>query len=270
MEPSHTLRVSIFQSDCAEAAPSVLIAALDAALAEAPGADLMVCPEMFLGGYRSGPRIAAAAEPCGGAFAQAVGEVARRHRCAVAYGYAERSGGLPFNAAAVIGPDGRLLANHRKRRLPNAYEKQWFQTGDTMTFLTLGGWKIAVVVCYEVEFPETVRSAALAGAHLTIVPTALSSRWPVVARQVVPARAFENGLFVAYANHTGTHADVTYLGESCIAGPDGRDLERAGAAPSVIAATLDPAAITAARQAIPFLTDCAGLAMLPEDAEPRS
>jgi len=121
-----------------------------------------------------------------------------------------------------------------------------------------------------VEFPETVRSAALAGAHLVIAPTALSDRWPVVARQVIPTRAFENGLFVAYANHAGAHGDVSYLGESCIVGPDGRDLARAGAAPSVIAAALDPAAITAAREAIPFLTDCAGLAMLPENAEPRS
>ena len=117
----------------------------------------------------------------------------------MAYGYPERSGGRPYNSAVVVGRDGKVIANHRKRRLPNAYEKQWFQTGSGMTFFMLDGWKVALVICYEVEFPETVRAAALQGAQLVIVSTALSNAWPVVARAVFPARAFENGVFLSYA-----------------------------------------------------------------------
>jgi predicted amidohydrolase len=64
------------------------------------------------------------------------------------------------------------------------------------------------------EFPEIARACALQGADLIIVPTALAAEWEVVARAVVPARAFENGLFVAYANHAGEDQGYRYLGRA--------------------------------------------------------
>ncbi len=265
MPPQKPLHVSVFQSACADAAPAELIAALDAALDDpaARGTDLLLAPELFLGGYRAGPRIAAIAESRDGPFARAVAGIARKRGVAIAYGYPERDGAAIYNAAAVIGADGGLIAHHRKMRLPGAYEKQWFETGTALTLFMLNGWRVAPIVCYEVEFPEVVRAAARHGADLVLVPTALSSEWPQVARAVVPTRAFENGLFLAYANHAGVDQGYEFLGESCIAGPDGHDLARAAAFPCVIGATLDPSAIARARARIPFLSDSMGLEELP-------
>lgn len=251
------LRVAVLQSACAGAGEPELLAALERALA--PPVDLLVCPELFLGGYGAGALIPQLARAADNPFAAQAAALARRHGTALAYGYAERATGLSYNAAAVIGADGAVIANHRKRCLPNPYEKAWFQTGSGLTCFALHGWKVAVAICYEAEFPETVRAAALAGADLVIVPTALSARWPIVARAVIPTRAFENGLFIAYANHAGTHGDLTYLGESCIVGPDGQDLARAGAGPEVIRATLQPGAIAQARGKIAYLADSRGL-----------
>ena len=86
----------------------------------------------------------------------------------------------------------------------------------------IGGLRCAVVVCYDVEFPEVVRGLALAGAQVLLVPTALDDE--AVARVLVPARAMENRVALAYANQIGPG----FCGASVIVGPDGRELARAG------------------------------------------
>ena len=111
------------------------------------------------------------------------------------------------------------------------------------------------MICYDVEFPENVRQAALAGAHVVIVPTALGRSWPIVANQVIPTRAFENGVYVVYANHAGTEGQTEYLGESCVAGPDGQFVARADSSACILVAEIDSKAIVAARAKIPYLLD---------------
>ena len=53
-----------------------------------------------------------------------------------------------------------------------------------------------------------MRSLSLAGADLVVVPTALMLPYDVVARTLVPARAYENQVYVAYVNRTGHEADL--------------------------------------------------------------
>lgn len=252
------LKVAVYQSGAqANCLPEARLADLDRALADcASPPDLIVCPELFLSGYRSGERHHALAEPVDGPSAQAVGLLARKYGCCIVYGYPEAAGGIVFNAAAAIGPDGARLANHRKTLLPNAYERTWFAPGDRFTSFSLGGWKVALIVCYEVEFPEILRESAQQGADLVVVPTALTENWGVVAHQVVATRAFENGIYIAYANHAGREHDLAYLGASCIVDPHGKDLARAGASEEVIAAELDEASLIAARAVLPYLVDC--------------
>jgi predicted amidohydrolase len=88
-----------------------------------------------------------------------------------------------------------------------------------------------MLVCYDVEFPENVRRLSLAGADLVAVPTALPagpySR--MITERVIPVRAFENQIFVAYANLCGRDVLFTYAGLSHIAAPDGSTLAIAGA-----------------------------------------
>jgi predicted amidohydrolase len=258
------LMVSVFQSACGGAAPPRLLEALDAALTRAAGqgSQLLVCPELFLGGYRAGADHGRIAEEDSAGFAIRVARLARQSGVAVVYGYPEASREGCYNSAQAILPGGVVAARHRKTRLPGAYEKQWFVAAEVKGGLTLfevGGWRIALVICYEVEFPETVRAAARHGADLVVVPTALSSEWPVVARAVVPARAFENGVFLAYANHAGEDRGYRFLGESCIIGPQGQELARAGAEATVISAGLDPHLLEEARRRIPFVADSRGL-----------
>jgi predicted amidohydrolase len=155
-----------------------------------------------------------------------------------------------------IGSEGNVLAHHRKLALPNDFERGNFAAGDAHTTFDLHGWKIAVLVCYDVEFPEAVRGCAKGGAHLVAVPTALKRQWRFVAHNIVPTRAFENGLFVAYANYCGREGDHEYLGESCFAGPTGK-IVAADDQETLLVAHLAAADIAQARREITYLRDCA-------------
>jgi len=79
-----------------------------------------------------------------------------------------------------------------------------------------------------VEFPEAVRAVALRGADLLIAPTANMQGFDTVPLTLVPARAYENQLFVAYANACGREGELVYGGLSGVAAPDGSLLAQAG------------------------------------------
>jgi predicted amidohydrolase len=71
----------------------------------------------------------------------------------------------------------------------------------------LEGWKLGLLICYDLEFPENARRLALAGAELILVPTANMVPFDFVADVTVRARAFENQCYVAYANYCGHEGD---------------------------------------------------------------
>ena len=251
------MRVAVFQSPSGGLVAGDRLDRLGAAMAEAAadGAGLLICPELYMSGYNIGDAIPERAEAADGPFATAAAELARRHNIGVIYGFPENDSGALYNAAICVSGEGETLAVHRKRVLPPGTESDYFGVGTGDTLVELGGLTVALVICYEAEFPEAVRSAALAGAHLVAAPTALGEAWPHVAHKVMPTRAFENGVYLAYANHAGEEAGLRYLGGSSITGPDGHDLARAGGGEELIAAEITRDAVTAARECLPYLRD---------------
>ena len=131
----------------------------------APGiADLVICPELFTSGYNVGESLIGLAETSHGDSFQTLSELARSCNTAICYGYPETDGTRMFNSAAFVSNTGQLLANHRKRTLaPGSFEQDYFAVDDASTVVEYQGFKIALLICYEVEFPEIVRHAALSG-----------------------------------------------------------------------------------------------------------
>jgi predicted amidohydrolase len=225
------------------------------ARAAAAQAGLLIFPEMFLTGYNIGDAVFELAEPADGPSAAAVAEIARDSGVAVLYGYPERAGDRVFNSALLIHPARGAIANYRKTHLYGREEKRLFAPGGDLVLADLDGLKVGILICYDVEFPEAVRALALAGAELIAVPTALIEPFDIVSRMLVPARAFENQVYVAYAGLCGREGNLGYCGLSCIVGPDGRELARAGIDPALLVADIDPSAIAAGRKTNPYLSD---------------
>jgi predicted amidohydrolase len=227
--------------------------------AAAAGAGLLAAPEMFLTGYAIGDDIARLAEPADGDCADAIAEIAVRHGLAVAYGYPERSSELSekvHNSAQLISADGTRLANYRKTHLFGCFERDHFTPGEQpVVQAELGGLTIGLLICYDVEFPENVRAHALAGTDLLLVPTAQMHPFQFVAESVVPVRAFENQMYVAYVNRVGAEGEFEFVGLSTLAGPDGVARTRAGRTEELLLADVDPAFLAASREANPYLRD---------------
>ncbi len=233
--------------------------ALEAAAREAAGqgARLLVTSELFTTGYAVGAAtLAEAAEPADGPANARVAAIAARYGIAVVHGYPEREGARVFNSARLTGPDGAALADYRKAHLYGAYEHEAFTPGDRAVAQgTVDGVRIGLLICYDVEFPEAVRAHALAGTELLAVPTALMSPHEFIPMSLVPTRAFENGIHVAYVNRCGPEGEYDFAGLSCLAGPGRTAPARAGTGPGLVVADMDPGERTAARAENPYLTD---------------
>ncbi|MFD0313708.1 carbon-nitrogen hydrolase family protein [Streptomyces flavalbus] len=252
------MRTALLQSSGRPGSPAENLKVLDEAAgrAAAAGAGLLVAPEMFLTGYAIGDDIARLAEPADGDGADAVADIAGRHGLAVAYGYPERAGDTVHNSAQLISADGTRLANYRKTHLFGCYERDHFTPGERpVVQAELDGLRVGLMICYDVEFPENVRAHALAGTDLLLVPTAQMHPFQFVAESLVPVRAFENQMYVAYVNRVGAEGAFEFVGLSTLAGPDGVARTRAGRAEELVLADVDPAFLAASREANPYLKD---------------
>lgn len=250
-------RLAVFQSPSALNGPQERLTWLEASLRKISGrgVDLVLLPELFMTGYNMGSNLEAWAEASDGPFAKAVGDLAARYGTAIHYGYPERAGETIYNAAQCIGPDRCRLGGHRKLILPPGFEADHFSHGAGCALFTYRGLRIATLICFDIEFPEIARHAAVQGADLLLVPTALGSQWGWVGRTMVPTRGFENGIFLAYANHSGCENGMSFLGESFVSTPDGRELARAGAGEELLTVEIDAAIVTAAQARLPYLSD---------------
>ena len=223
--------------------------------AKAQGADILLLPEMYLSGYNLTPQDAQrhAITQDGLATAQ---DIARSLSLALVFGYPEQVGGGIANSAVLIGPDGAVLLNYRKAHLFGPMEREIFkETGAAFPVATLHGQKIGLLICYDIEFPEAARRLALAGADIILIPTALSEPYEGVPTHIIPARAYENQVYIAYANHSGAENGLSYIGLSNICGPDGARLAMAGAGEELLFAETNSTHHAAVREADKFLQD---------------
>ncbi|WP_125611304.1 nitrilase-related carbon-nitrogen hydrolase [Specibacter cremeus] len=235
------------------------LATLDAAAHEAAsaGAAILLTPELFPVGYE--PRrvradLDAAALP--GIRAE-LAAIARRHGIGLVYSLpaVTDAGDWHITATLVDGTGATLLA-YAKVHLFGPDERAAF-AGATQppAVVHFGGLRTALLICYDVEFPEAVRAAAVRGAELVLVPTALAHGFDEVPQLLIRARALENHVAIGYANHCGTEGGVTFGGGSIVAGSDGAQLAVAGDTATVIYARIDADRIRADRGEVPYLAE---------------
>lgn len=229
------LRLALWQT--AHPAPSAdsaeALARLDAAAhrAAAAGAQWLLTPEMFLTGYLIGPaRLAARAEAADGALLQAVQGIARRHGIGIVTGWPEAHGGAPpFNSAAAIDEHGELLAVHRKIHLFGEGDAMRFSPGDAPpAVFHWRGWRLGLLICFDVEHDEPLVQLAAAGVQAVFVPTANMVGFDEVQQTRLPQAARRFGLAIGYANACGSEGDTVYNGLSTLFDHEGSRLVMAG------------------------------------------
>ncbi len=249
------IRVAGLQS---EGAPGDVTANLDelsgaARAAVKEGAHVLVTPELFVTGYDIGDSIRSLA---GQDLLSPVRRIAVDTGIALIVGMPELVDGMLYNSAIFIDSSGRVRATHRKTHLFGELDRKYFTAGDrAATVVDYLGIRFGMMICYDVEFPENVRMAALEGVEFLAVPTAQMEPFEFVAESVIRARAWENQMYVAYINHSGREGNTVYVGRSSIVAPDATVLDRAFTDEGLIFADLDRGVVQEARNQNPYLSD---------------
>jgi predicted amidohydrolase len=182
------------------------------------------------------------------------------------------------NRSFLIDPKGEIVTRYDKIHMfdvdlaggESYRESRNFRPGDFGVVADLPWGRLGLTICYDLRFPALYRGLAEAGASFLAVPAAFTKQtgeahWHILQR----ARAVENGSFVLSAAQGGRHENGREtFGHSLIVDPWGRILAEGGTEPGVVLATIDPAAIAAARARIPSLQHGRRFEILEPMAEP--
>ena len=221
-------------------------------------AHLLITPEMAISGYNiAAPAARERSDVPDGPIARDVAEIARSSGIAILYGLPELGpDDLVRNTIRLVDASGSVVATHHKTHLFGSVDAAAVVAGDAPPpVVDLHGWKLGLAICYEVEFPELTRSLALRGADVVCVPTANMPEYDAVQTILLPARALENQVYVAYANFCGAEGDLHYGGLSEVLAPSGEILARADRTPTLIYADLDRDTLTRSRSVFTYLGD---------------
>lgn len=227
---------------------------IEATAAAGQGADLLITPEMFLSGYNIGVQAVTAA--AGNVDRARLSAIARDNDIALLVGLPELADGGVYNSCILFDRTGTVRATYRKTHLFGDLDHDQFSPGDALPqVVDLNGWKVGLAICYDIEFPEVARHLALHGAEAILVPTANMEPFESVCTRLVPARAEENAVYVAYVNQAGPEGKLTYCGLSCLSGPDGNDVVRAAKGSETLLADLDRNHLDRVKREVTHLRD---------------
>lgn len=248
------LRVSLIQH-----AASLEPAQNRAAVADLtpPGSDLVVFPEVFARDFgEPGSDVSDFAETLAGPFATALEQAARARDTTVVAGMFEAGPdpARPFNTLVLR---GAATAAYRKVHLYDSFgfrESDRISAGDPAAVtVDIAGFRIGLMTCYDLRFPEMARSLVDAGAEVLVLPAA----WVAGERKVdhwrtlVRARAIENVAYVVAVGQPGPR----YTGHSMVVDPWGEVLVEAGTGAEVLSATVTRERLVEARHTNPSLAN---------------
>ena len=189
-------------------------------------ADIYIFGEYFLSGDRCKDEYRDLVEPLDGPSIHYLKKIAKDKQCYIVFGMPikdDKVDGLIYNASVLIHPNG-IVDAYKKWFLPTAgpfEEKIFFDQGEELPVFKTTFGKIGLLICYDLNFPELAKALTLQGADLLICISASPSITRKYFETLLPARALENTVFVAYVNLAGNQEDLIYWAGSQVYDPLG-------------------------------------------------
>ena len=248
------LKIALGQMAAVQGDTEANLKKMEAMICEASGngADLICFPELSYTGYFvRKERLELIAEKGDGLFVTRLCELAVRYGIGIAGGFAERDGENIYNSCVLVDRRGAVAGKARKVHLWKS-EKKRFAAGEEYPVFDTEFGRIAFIICYDLEFPEPARIAALKGAELLLCPAAWSvpaaRRWELD----IAGNSLFNLLYIAGANFS----DELCCGRSGVAGPDGIWTACAeGQEETIVYAQIDFDYIKEMRERLPYYED---------------
>lgn len=215
---------------------------------------LIVFPETYLMGFPSLEALTQTAESLDGPTVTAVQVAARERNIAVVIGTAENDHDRFYNTTLLITPEGIAL-KYRKTHLW-ASDRGVFEAGDRYATCEWNGVRVGLLICYDIEFPESARALAQLGAELLIITNGNMDPYGPTHRTAIMARAQENQAFALMVNRVEEgDGGLVFAGGSALVDPLGTLLFEAGREEGQFTVELDLNQLMAARQDYRYLDD---------------
>ena len=204
---------------------------IDAVMRRFPWIDMVVLGELNACG--SDTKLA---EPMPGPTEQRFCMAAKRNGIWLVPGsMLESANGLAYNTAPVIAPDGSVISRYRKQFPWLPYEDRVAPGEEFTVFDVPGVGRFGVSICYDMWFPETIRTMAWMGAEVILHPTLTSTIDRDAEIAMIRAHAAMNQVYFFDVNVSGPLG----VGQSCIAGPGGEVIYQADRGREIIPLKLD-------------------------------
>ena len=170
--------------------------------------------------------------------------------------YVEEAGRC-YDMSLLIDDRGNIAGRQKMVHIAQAecfYEQDYYTPSEEsfQVFDTPFG-KLGVVVCFDRHYPESVRTEALLGAELILIPTANTKAEPSELFQwEVKIQAFQNSVNIAMCNRVGPEGAMDFSGESLVSDYNGETLALAGDGEELLLCEVDLPGAKRTRERKPY------------------
>lgn len=191
-------------------------------------------------------------------------------------GQTETARPVYYNRLIWMMPNGQFGFYDKRHLFAYADEDQHYTAGNKRLIASVKGWKINLLVCYDLRFPVWSRQAPPLLAERGLGGEAeydlliYVANWPErrvhAWKTLLQARAIENQCYVVGVNRAGEDGNkINHCGDSMVVDPLGEVLYAAKDKEDVFTVTLDRSHLETVREKFPFWKDADGFRILNED-----
>ena len=165
--------------------------------------------------------------------------------------------GKRYDMSLLIDDKGCIIGRQKMVHIAQCecfYEQDYYTQSEEgfQVFDTKFG-KIGIVVCFDRHYPESIRTEALRGAELVIIPTANTIAEPSELFQwEIRVQAFQNSVNIAMCNRVGREDKMIFSGESVVCNYDGDVISSAGSDETLLISEVDLSAASEKRKKKPY------------------
>ena len=166
-------------------------------------------------------------------------------------------GGKRYDMSLLIDNKGCIIGRQKMVHVAQCeffYEQDYYKPSEEgFQVFDTGFEKIGIVVCFDRHYPESIRTEALLGADLIIIPTANTIAEPSELFQwEVRVQAFQNSVNIAMCNRVGREDKMVFSGESIVCDSNGNILSVAGSDETLLIAEVDLSGAFETRKKKPY------------------
>lgn len=251
---SDQLHITIIQHDIAWENKGANIAAYEEYIRGIQGKkEIVVLPEMFSTGFTMDA--AGMAETMDGPTVQWMQATAQMHRCILTGSLIIEENGNYYNRLLWVLPNGQVGVYDKRHLFGYAGEDQYYTAGEKRLIVSVNGWKICPLICYDLRFPVWSRNNADNGYDVLLYVANWPERRSLAWKTLLQARAIENMAYVIGVNRVGVDGkQIAYSGDSSVFGPLGEPLWQ-GQQAGTHSFILEKSHLEQSRQQFPFIND---------------